>query len=187
MPGLFCPAFADVFVWGEAFEDLEPFGEVVGGHEICEVFAQLVIGLIVEALDRCLLERPVHPLDLSVGPGMLWLGCPVIDVVPGAGVLEGVRPEAFATGHGLFDQRHRRSAAARRGELDAIVGQRGVDLVRDGFDQPEQEIARGCRLGVFVQFNECELAGSVDRHEHVELALLGANLGHVDVEVSNGV
>lgn len=33
----------------------------------------------------------------------------------------------------------------------------------------------------------CELLSSVDRDEHLELALLGAHLGKVDMEVSNGV
>ena len=65
----------------EALEGLEPCGEVVGRDEVREVLAQLVVGLAVEALDRRFLDRPVHPLDLTVGPGMLGLGSPVIDVV----------------------------------------------------------------------------------------------------------
>lgn len=38
-----------------------------------------------------------------------------------------------------------------------------------------------------MQLDEGELAGPVDRHEHVELALLGADLGYVVVKVANGV
>jgi hypothetical protein len=34
----------------------------------------------VEALDGSVLDRAVHALDLVVGPRMLWLGQPVIDV-----------------------------------------------------------------------------------------------------------
>jgi hypothetical protein len=61
-----------------------------------------------------------------------------------------------------------------------------VDLVGHGINQPEQEVAR-CRCsGVLVELDEGELAGPVDRHEHIELALLGAHLGHVDMEVANG-
>jgi hypothetical protein len=33
------------------------------------------------SLDCGLLDRPVHPFDLSVGPGMLDLGEPVFDPV----------------------------------------------------------------------------------------------------------
>jgi len=32
--GLFCPELADVFVRREAFEGLEPLGEVVGADEV---------------------------------------------------------------------------------------------------------------------------------------------------------
>ena len=70
------------------------------------MFAQLVVGLVVEALDGRVLEHPVHPLDLAVGPRMLGLGGSVTNVVPGAGLLEGMRAEALAIGHGLLDQRN---------------------------------------------------------------------------------
>ena len=74
---LFCPAFADVFVGCEAFEGLEPLGEVVGRDKVDEVLAQLVVGLVVEALDGCFLDGPVHPLDLAIGPGMPEFSRPV--------------------------------------------------------------------------------------------------------------
>jgi hypothetical protein len=38
-----------------------------------------------------------------------------------------------------------------------------------------------------VQFHECELRGAVDGHEHIELALCSAHLGHVDVEIADRV
>jgi len=65
--GLFCPGFADVFVGREAFKGLEPLGEVVGADEVGEVAAQLVVRVVVEALDRGILDGAVHPLDLAVG------------------------------------------------------------------------------------------------------------------------
>ena len=100
---LICPAFADELVWRETLECLEPLGEVVSRHEVGEVSAQLIVGFVVEAFDGCLLERPVHSLDLAVGPRVPRLGRPVVDVVSGAGIFEGMRPDAFAVGHGLFD------------------------------------------------------------------------------------
>ena len=42
---LVCPGFADEFVWCEAFEGLEAFGEVVGLDEVSEVVAELVVGV----------------------------------------------------------------------------------------------------------------------------------------------
>jgi hypothetical protein len=110
----------------------------------------------------------------------------------------------FLTGaafvHGFLYQRDGRPATAWRRELDTpfdclpaavaqdrIVGKHGVDLVGDGFDQAEQEVARGRSLAVLVQLDKGELAGPVDRHEHVEIALLGAQLGHIDVKIADGV
>ena len=87
---LFCPGFADELVGREAFEGLEPPGEVVGGDEVCEVAAELVVAVVVEALDRRVLDRPVHALDLAVRPRMPGLGQAMVDVVIGAGVFEGM-------------------------------------------------------------------------------------------------
>jgi hypothetical protein len=71
--------------------------------------------------------------------------------------------------------------------MDAIVGENGMYLVGDYRDQPEQEVARCRRLTVLMQLDEGELAGRVDHYEHVELALLGAYFGHVDMEVADAV
>jgi hypothetical protein len=57
------------------------------------VFAQLIVGLVVEAFDGCFLDCPVHPFDLAVGPRMLGFGCPVVDIVPCAGIFEGMCPD----------------------------------------------------------------------------------------------
>lgn len=38
-----------------------------------------------------------------VGPWGLWFGRAMLNMVRGAGVFEGVGPEAFATGDRLFD------------------------------------------------------------------------------------
>ena len=48
------------------------------------------MALIVVALHRCLLERPVHSLDLAIGPGMVRLGQAVLDAAPVAGSIEGM-------------------------------------------------------------------------------------------------
>jgi hypothetical protein len=89
-------AFADEFVWGEAFEGLEASGEVVGVDEVLQVGSQLVMGLVELAFDSCVLDGAVHSFDLPIGPGMLGLGQAMIDVVLGAGVFEGVRPDGLS-------------------------------------------------------------------------------------------
>ena len=159
----------------------------VGGDEVGEMLAELVVAFVVEALDRGVLDGPVHPLDLAVGPRVPGLGGAMLDVVPGAGVFEGMRPEQFAVGDRLLDQRHGRATGAGRGELDAVVGEHGVDLVRDGRDQPEQELLGDGGGGLLVQFDESELRCAIDGDEHVQLALFGPHLGDVDVEVADRV
>lgn len=80
--------------------------------------------------------RPASdPLDLAIGPWMFGLGRAVLDVVRGAGVFEGMCPEEFAVCDGFPDQRHGRAAGAGRRELDAVVGEYGVDFVRNRLDQ----------------------------------------------------
>ena len=71
--GLFCPGPADVFVGRETFKGLEPLGEVVGADEVGEVAAQLVVGVVVEALDRSIFDSAIRPLDRPVVQGCLGL------------------------------------------------------------------------------------------------------------------
>lgn len=75
---------------------LSPAAEIVGGDEVGEMATELVVALVVEALDRRILDGSVHPLDLAIGPWMFGLGRAVLDVVRGAGVFEGMCPEEFA-------------------------------------------------------------------------------------------
>ena len=47
----------------------ESFGEVAGGDEVAEVGSQLVVAVIVVALNRGLFDGAVHPLHLTVVQG----------------------------------------------------------------------------------------------------------------------
>src|ERR1700722_5835399 len=62
---LVCPGFADEFVWCEAFESLEAFGEVVGLDEVSEGVAELVVGVVVEPPDGFALG--IGEVDAVVG------------------------------------------------------------------------------------------------------------------------
>ncbi len=66
------------------------------------------------ALDRGLFEGPVHPLDLTVGPWVVGLGQPVLDVAFSADLVEAI--DAVRGGGAA-------AVLGRLGELDAIVGQ----------------------------------------------------------------
>src|SRR5215207_9806549 len=91
--GFGCPAFADELERREAAKGLEAPSEVVGGDEVGEVLPELVVADVVEALDGGILDGAVHALDLTIGPGMAWLGQPVFDVEIGTSCLEGVAAE----------------------------------------------------------------------------------------------
>ena len=59
--------------------------------------------LVVEALDGGVLEGAVHAFDLAVGLGTPRLGQSMVDVVLGAGILEGVHTERLVVVHGAAD------------------------------------------------------------------------------------
>jgi hypothetical protein len=60
---------------------LEATGEVVGGDEVVELSPQLIVAVVVEALDCGLLDGPVHSLDLTIRSRMIDLGEAVLDAV----------------------------------------------------------------------------------------------------------
>ena len=43
--------------------------------------SELIVAVVVEAPDGRVLDRAVHPLDLTVGPRMTRLGQAVLDVI----------------------------------------------------------------------------------------------------------
>ena len=80
------------------------------------------------------------------------------------------------------------AAAFRQvGELDALVGQHGVDAIRNGGNQRFQESGRSSHVCTFEQLKEGELRSAIDGLKKVKLAFGVANFGQVDVEVSDWV
>jgi|SRR6478672_6464476 hypothetical protein len=72
-------------------------------------------------------------------------------------------------------------------ELDAVVGEDNMYLVGNRPDQRRQEVGRSLYVGGRMQLSKGKLRRSIDRHEQIELALPGANLGNVDVEVADRI
>jgi len=145
------------------------------------------MAFVVEALDGCVLDGAVHPLDLAIGPRVLCFGRTVFDIVIGASKFEGMSPEQFSVCDGFSDQWYGRPSGARRSKLNAVISENCVDPVGHGRNQPQQELSRYSRGGSFVQFDEDELRRPIDGDEHVQLTLLGAHLGNVDVEVADRI
>lgn len=107
--GFDCPPFADELVWCEAFERLEATAEIVSVDEVLEVSAQLVVVVVVEALDGCVLDGAVHSFDLAIRPWMAWLCQAMLDVEIGTRRLECMTSER----HVLGPHEHRLRQALR--------------------------------------------------------------------------
>ena len=118
---------------------------------------------------------------------MLRLRQPVVDIVEGAGIFEGMRSEGLLLGDHLPDFHRRPGVASGIGEVGSVVGKDRVDLVRDGLDQSTQEVCGVAPRDRLAEFDEGKLRGPVDRDEEVEFALRGSNLGNIDMELSDRV
>src|SRR5271170_202482 len=124
--GFLLPAFADELVGCEATESLQTFGEVVSGDEVGEVCSELLMVVVVIALNGGLFDGAVHALHLTVGPGMIGLGQSMVDAMQKTDPVKRVTAEASG-----------RPFAVLRpvGELDAVVGEHRVDAIRNGREQ----------------------------------------------------
>ena len=118
---------------------------------------------------------------------MLGLCQPMIDVVLSAGVFEGVRPDGLSGVQGGLDVGHSRARIAWRGEVGSVVGEDGMDLIRDSGDQAAQEVPSGAARQLLMQLDEGELRRSVDGDKQEKLALRGSNLGEVDMKIADRI
>ena len=118
---------------------------------------------------------------------MLGLRQPMVDVVAGACELEGVRAESPSLAEHLLDLRRAPSLAGRVGEMNAIVGERRMDLVGNRLDQSVEKARGGFCRGSLMQLDEGELRRSIDRHEHIEFAFGRAHLGDIDMEIADRI
>lgn len=111
------PAFAGVFVGCEALQGLQPPSVIVGGDEVGKVSFELIVSIVMVALDGRFLDRAVHALDLAIGLGMLDLGQPMFDAIFLASHVEHMRHVSCRRTVGI---------ARREGELDPIVGEHRI-------------------------------------------------------------
>lgn len=123
--------------------------------------------LVVKALDGRFLDGAVHAFDLAVRPRMGGLGQAVFHALFPTDAVK-----AVPAGQELL---------RLRGELHPIVGQDDVDFIGQFVQHPAQEFGGHHALGPRVQFSEGHLAGAVDGHEEVLLALFGLGLRKIDV------
>jgi hypothetical protein len=140
------------------------------------------MGLVVEPTDGRVLDGPVHPFDLPVGPRVIELREAMLDAMLGAGEVERVGTEGAGSGEHLPNFLDA-PAAMRRREVKSIVREHRVDRVRHPLNQPPQKVRSNPRCGSFVQFGKGELADAIDSDEEIELALVRPDLREVDMNV----
>jgi hypothetical protein len=106
-----------------------------------DVRFELDVRAVMVALNGRLLERSVHPLNLTIGPRMVWLRQPVLDAVRVTEHVEHMGAPACRRSETILWQ---------IGELDAVVGEHGMDFVRDRFDQGFEELRSDPAIGFLM-------------------------------------
>ena len=130
--------------------------------------------VVVEAFDRAVLNGAVHPLNLAVGSRVIRLGETLLDVVG---------PTDHVEAHLSIESGI--SVARRINELDAIVGQNRVDLVRHGFEQVFEEFLGRSPVDCLGELDDGELARAVGGNEQAGLAFGGLHLRDMLVDYSS--
>jgi hypothetical protein len=105
-----------------------------------------------EAFDGGFLDGSVHAFDLTIGPGMVRLGEAVFDSLDMAGPIEGMAAEAGGWPLAIL---------RKVGELDSVVGEHGVDTVRNDCDECFQEGGSSSHISLFHQCDHSELGSSI--------------------------
>src|SRR4029077_12280973 len=93
----------------------------------------------------------------------------------------------FVVGDHLSDFHWRPGVAGGIGEVGSVIGKDRVDLVRDGLNQPTQEVCGVASLYRLAEFDKGELRRPVDGDKEIELALGGSNLRDVDMEIADRI
>ena len=105
-------------MWREAFEHFEPSCKIIRCGKVCEMEAHLFMIIAVIPL-----EYSVHSLNLTVSPCMVGFGQPMLNPVRVTDHVKTHRPRMCCV-----------SVSGLLSKLDAIVGEDGVDVIRDCFE-----------------------------------------------------
>src|SRR3984893_3055521 len=120
-------------------------------------------------------------------PGVLWFGQPMVDIVLSAGEFESVSTEERASCDGLFDLADSQAPTAWYREVDTVVGENRMNLVRHGRDEVAEEVGGDPRGRFLMQLDKGEFRGSIDCDKEMKLAFFGPNFGNVDVEEADWI
>lgn len=151
------------------------------------MLAQPVVRFVKEALDRCLLDRPVHAFDLAIRPRMSGLCQAMLDIEVGTGHFERMATKQDAIGLHGFDILRCPSVAGRIGEMRVVVGQHGMDAVWNRSGKGVQEVTGNATCCFLVQLDKCEFRRPVNHHEEIEAPHFGADFGDVDMKIADRI
>lgn len=138
--------------------------------------AKLIVAVVVIAFDGRILDRPVHPFDLAIGPWMVRFSQSVFYFICLVDHVEAHRPRINCV-----------PVPRLLCELDAIVRENGVDFVRNGFQQVLKKLPCGLAICFLNQLRHRKLAGAINGNKEMELAFLGSNLCDIDMELANRI
>ncbi len=168
--------FADVFIGCETVEGLEPSPDIIGGHEIIEMRPQLLMAVVMEAFDSCILDRAVHPLKLPIRPGMTGFRQAMFDPV---GLADPVKAHGTRLGRiaitGLFS------------ELAAVIDQNGMNPIRDNAQEMFEEFPGRLPVGFLSQLCDGKFTRPINGHKEIQLTLSGLDLGDIEMKEPNRV
>lgn len=113
--------------------------------------AELIVAVVVIPFDCRLLDRTVYRFDLTVGPWMVGLGQAMFDTI---GFADQIKPH--------LAKRDAVSVAWLLCELDAVIGENGVDFVGHGIKEIFKERPSCFAIGLFDHVRDRELAGAIN-------------------------
>ena len=158
-------------------ERFEMLGKIESANEGEHMGFQALQVRVVEGLDRGFLDGAVHPLGLPVRPRVIGFGELVSNAIfiahPAKDVHAQKGMDGFVAVLGQISKGH------------AVVGEDGVDSVGEGLDSATQKVRAVHLSHVIPEFHIGELGNPVNGQKHVELALGQAQLGNVDVHVTD--
>jgi hypothetical protein len=109
---------------------------------------QAVMGLVVVLFHSGIFERTVHAFDLAIRPGMVGFSQPMVDAILLTDAIKDMVKGIYIT--------------LAVGELDAVIGQHRVDLVRHGGNQVPEELSRDHFVGFCMQLGIGKFAGPIN-------------------------
>jgi hypothetical protein len=132
----------------------------------------------VIALDAGFLDGAVHPLDLSVCPRVVGFGQPMFDPMALTRSIKGMSSEP---------SRWAPPVLWKIGELNAVVAQNNLNLVRNSSHKSIEKGSRRGRRRLLDKLGKGEFARPVEGSIEIKLAFFRPHLSDVDVKEADRV